>query len=123
MKTFQNTLAIALTTITIGLGVLSTSGTASAFEPGRHFHHRIGHCFNFCRHPGSHWHPRIGWHYHHRWGIHVGFRWEHRWGHRWTGYRHVVHVGPRIHGIPVVAGVCPPGTHLGYEGKFCWPNR
>jgi hypothetical protein len=18
---------------------------------------------------------------------------------------------------------CPSGTHIGYEGKFCWPNR
>ena len=18
---------------------------------------------------------------------------------------------------------CPPGTHIGYEGKYCWPNR
>lgn len=18
---------------------------------------------------------------------------------------------------------CPPGTHVGYEGKYCWPNR
>ena len=18
---------------------------------------------------------------------------------------------------------CPPGTHLGYEGKYCWANR
>jgi hypothetical protein len=22
-----------------------------------------------------------------------------------------------------VGGFCPAGTHLGYEGKYCWPNR
>lgn len=24
---------------------------------------------------------------------------------------------------PDRARACPPGYHLGYEGKYCWPNR
>ena len=23
----------------------------------------------------------------------------------------------------VASRACPAGTHLGYEGKYCWPNR
>jgi hypothetical protein len=23
----------------------------------------------------------------------------------------------------LIGGGCPAGTHLGYEGKYCWPNR
>jgi len=45
------------------------------------------------------------WHWHsHHWGYrHNG----HRWG--YSSYR--------------VARACPPGTHLGYRGRYCHPNR
>ncbi|MCC8982144.1 hypothetical protein [Bradyrhizobium acaciae] len=25
--------------------------------------------------------------------------------------------------VEAAALSCPPGTHVGYEGKYCWPNR
>jgi len=39
------------------------------------------------------------------------------WGYRYhfEGYRHV--------GVASAPRVCQPGFHLGYLGKFCWPNR
>ena len=30
-----------------------------------------------------------------------------------------------LEALPVIEAAlsCPAGTHVGYEGKYCWPNR
>ncbi len=58
-----------------------------------------------------------------RWGYHWGG--EHRWGYHWGGYRRVTEVGAGVVEAPRVVETprCPEGTHLGYRGKYCWPNR
>jgi hypothetical protein len=63
----------------------------------------------------------------HRYG---GYRWGgYRWGgYRWGGYRRPVVMGGGVNiGGGVIGGgaprTCPPGTHLGYMGRFCWPDR
>ena len=56
------------------------------------------------------WYHHSHWSHHYRhWGFrsHVGYRWGHRWGYRHYG----------------VSRVCPPGSHLGYLGRYCHPNR
>jgi len=123
MNTLRKTLTIALTAATLALGAIATAPDASAhgFFHGGHgghgggFHRdfgRVGHRFGWEHH-------RFGWEHGHRWGYHWCHHYgcEHRWGYHWGGYRRVAEVGV------VEAPVCPLGTHLGYMGKHCWPNR
>ena len=35
----------------------------------------------------------------------------------------LVAVGETIATVAMSARACPPGEHLGYEGKYCWRNR
>jgi hypothetical protein len=98
-------LALAAAALTLTLASTAPDASARGFHGG--FHH-------------SHWGHRF-----HQWGFrsHFGYRHFHygyRWGHRW-GYRY----GYRSYGVNVAAAprVCPPGTHLGYLGRFCHPNR
>lgn len=94
------------------LAVASTAPEASAHGFHRHFGGHWGH------HGGHHWGHR--WGHHWGWGRHwryhyhyrYGYRWHHRFGYRSWGY--AVASGPRV---------CPAGTHLGYLGRFCHPNR
>jgi len=130
MMNLRKTFAIALTTATLGLGALAASPASAHFERGGFGHHGGGF------HPGfGHFgHGRIGWGNGWRrfgWGrdhhcfYHWGCRWggEHRWGYHWGGYRRVVEVGVAVAPVVVEPSVCPPGTHLGYNHKYCWPNR
>ena len=124
MSTLSKSLAIAVTAVTIGLGMAATTTSASAFAPHhgmefRHarFHHWGGH---WGRHFHSHWHVRYHWHYR--------YAHSHCWSHRWCGPRigyhfHHVHDRVRVVETGTVLPRCPPGMHLGYEGKYCWPNR
>ena len=105
-----------ITTVAAALGLVvlvSAPSSALAFEHFRHFHSWHSHWL-------SHWHWHSHWrsHFHYAWHSH----WEHRfhwrrgyhWAYHFGGYRPVVVEAPRV---------CPPGTHLGHLGKFCWPNR
>ena len=149
MINLRNTLAIALTTATLGLGALAaTPAAAHEFHGGFHGGHgHFGHFGHFGHRYGwGHGHFGHRWGYGHRWGFehrwgyggrciyHWGFGchrgYEHRWGYRWGGYRHVVEyrvVAPPVvvEQAPAVAisPVCPPGTHFGHEGNVCFPNR
>ena len=103
--------AIAFAAAALTLGVLTATAPASAHG----FHgggvHRIGGGFG----RGGHGHFGFGWvrgHYGYRWG---GY---HRFGYRFGGYRGFAHVAE-----VATPRVCPDGTHLGYRGKYCWPNR
>ena len=136
MTTLRNTLAIALTALTLSVGAIETSSDASAhgyFHGGGRFHHefgRMGHRFGWDHHRFGGWDR--GWGRHrYGWGRGCIFHWgcrgggEHRWGY-WGGYRRVaeVGVGVAVAEAPVVVTPrCPEGTHLGYRGKYCWPNR
>jgi hypothetical protein len=135
MTTLRKTLAIALTAATLGFGAIAAPPSASAHGYG-HFHRdfgRVGHRFGWGHHFGWGHNHRFGWGVGHRcfyhWGCHRGG--EHRWGYHWRGYRRIgeAAVGaveaPRAIEAPrvVVAPSCPAGTHLGYLGKYCWPNR
>jgi hypothetical protein len=125
MTTLRNTLAIAFTAATISLGAIAASSPASAFgfRHGGGFHGHYGH---FHGHFGGH---RFGFRYGghrwggHRWGGHrFGYRWGggHRWGYHWSGYRRNIVIGGGGGGG---SRSCPYGSHLGYAGRFCWPNR
>lgn len=111
MKTLRITLMIAVAAAMLGIGAVSVSSPASArgFHHGGGFHRGHGHFGH--RHFG---HRRFG-HRHFGWGRGFGHRWG---GHRW-GYRHFGGVSYGV-GAP---RACPVGTHLGYRGKHCWPNR
>lgn len=136
MTTLRNTLAIALTAATLSLGAIATSPSASAhgfFHGGGHFHRnfgRVGHGWGHHRFGngwgGGHrciWHSDCRRGGQNRWGYHWGG--EHRWGYHWGGYRRVTEVGVGVVEAPRVVETprCPEGTHLGYRGKYCWPNR
>ena len=111
MKTLRNTLAIAVTAAMLGIGAISASSPASA----RGFHHGGG----FHRGHSHFGHPHFG-HHHFGRGRGFGHRWGgHRWGYRWGSYRHFGGISYGV-GAP---RACPVGTHLGYNGKYCWPNR
>jgi hypothetical protein len=128
MNILRKTLAIALTAATLGLGAIETTTSASAhgFFHGGHgggFHHgfgRVGHRFGWDHHRFGREH-RFGWGYGHRWGYHWcrHYGCEHRWGYHWGGYRRVE---VAVAEAPI-SPICPEGTHLGYNGKYCWPNR
>jgi len=116
MKTLRITLAIAVAAAMLGIGAISASSPASArgFHHGGGFHRGHGHFGH--RHFG---HRGFG-HRHFGWGRGFGHRWGgHRWGYRWGGYRHFGGISYGV-GAP---RACPVGTHLGYNGKYCWPNR
>ena len=51
------------------------------------------------------------WSYRYHWhrSVHYSHHWGHRYGYGFRSYR--------------VTRSCPPGTHLGYAGRFCHPNR
>lgn len=131
MTMIQKTFAIALTAATVGLtmGEMTTTADASIVRHGPSIgHSHVGH-FNHFR-----FHARIGFRFHSHYSWHYRFhyryaRWHsHCWAHRWCapGYRiHYSYVRPVVQtAAPAVAGpVCPAGTHLGYAGKYCWPNR
>jgi hypothetical protein len=112
MKTLRNILAIAVAAATLGIGAISASSSASAygFRHGGGFHHRYGHFGH--SHVG--WGHRFGHHWSHRWGY------GHRWGYRWGGYRRF---GGASYSVVAAPRACPSGTHLGYNAKYCWPNR
>ncbi len=113
MKTLRITLAIAMTAAMLGIGTIAAVSPASA----RGFHHGGG--FHGHGHFGhGHFGHRHFGHRHFGWGHGFGHRWGgHRWGYRWGGYRHF---GGFSYGV---SRVCPIGSHLGYNGKYCWPNR
>lgn len=120
MTNLRNTLAIALTAATLGLGALAASPASAHVFYGGQFHgggfHRD---FGRMGHRDFDWgHRRFGWGYGHCWGFGLCYGWgrEHRWGYSWGGYRRFIDVGV-AEGPPV----CPPGTRLGYLGKHCWP--
>ena len=115
MSTLRKLLNTALVVATLGVGALSaTPGSAHRFEHFHRFHH---------------WHWRSHWHTHWRthWHFHEHFGWHSHWGYRfhWRhGYHGVYHFGgyrPTV--VVTTPRVCPPGTHAGYLGKYCWPNH
>ena len=118
MITIRKNLAIALTAAALTLGALTATSPASAhgFGGGRGGHgigggHGVGGGFG----RGGHGHFGYGWgrgHYGYRWG---GY---HRFGYGFAGYRRFAHVD-----VVATPRVCPEGTHLGFRGKYCWPNR
>jgi hypothetical protein len=130
MTTLRKTLAIAITAATLGFGAIATSSEASArgFGHGGGFHGHFGH-FGHSHFGGHRFGFRYGGHrFGHRWGggHRWGYRWGggHRWGYHWSGYRRFA--GGGFSGGGSMGGApnsCPYGTHLGYAGRFCWPNR
>lgn len=124
MKTLRNTLAIALTAATLGLGMIATTTEASAFEGNRYPHiHRFG---------GHHWNNHFRFHARWNFRFHEHYRFAHYRFHcgRFEFCRPHYGYGRIHYGTAVNVGVaapattnCAPGTHLGYEGKYCWPNR
>ena len=92
---------------------------------GGGFHHGfglVGHHFGWEHHRFG-WGRGYGWGHEHRSGYHWCFHHgcEHRWGYHWGGYRRVAEIGVG-ESVPIKPE-CPEGTHLGYMGKYCWPNR
>lgn len=116
MTNLRKLLNTALVLGTLGLGALSTTPSmAHRFEHFHRFHHWHWH---------SHWHFRGGahWHWHDRghygWHAHWGYRFH--WRH---GYHGVYHFGGYRPVYVTAPLACPAGTHAGYLGKHCWPNR
>jgi len=93
------TALVAAATLTAAMASAAPDASAYGF---RGFHH-------------SHW-----GHHFHRWGFrwHSSYRWHYRyhWGYRYGSrpYSVAINTAPRA---------CPPGTHLGYLGRYCHPNR
>ena len=133
MTKIRNTFAALLTLATLGAGALQTSSAeAHVWGRGGGFHPGFGRVGHWGGHFG--YGHRWGFGYGHGWGHHwcfhggfcgprpiVGTRYNHRWAYSWGGYRPAVAVGEVS--VAPVARVCPAGTHLGYLGKHCWPNR
>jgi hypothetical protein len=124
MKSLRTTFAIAIAVAMLGIGAISASSPASArgFHHGGGFHHSHGHFGH--RHFGHRQFGRghrFGHHWGHRWGYGWGYGWGggHRWGYRWGGYRRI----GGVYGVGEAPRACPMGTHLGYAGRYCWPNR
>jgi len=108
MTNLKKFLSIVAVVSALGASALATApSSAHGFEHFHGFHH-----FHHWHH---HWHSHWGFHWRSHWRFHPIHR--HVWGYRYhfEGYRHV--------GVASAPRVCQPGFHLGYLGKFCWPNR
>ena len=135
MTKLRKTFAALLTVATLGAGVLETSSAeAHIWRGGGGFHHGFGRVGHWGGHfgEGHRWGYGYGhgWGYGHHWcfrggwcrpGTHPGPGFGHRWAYSWGGYRPSVAVG--VVPVAAITPACPAGTHLGYRGKYCWPNR
>lgn len=96
-----------------GMVASLTAAPAEARWFGGGFHHGFHH-FHY-----GHWGHRWSYHYHYRWAYHYHcshWGYHYHWGYRHYGYR------PLGYRVAIGGRACPPGTHLGYLGRFCHPN-